>query len=38
MAKSEVVLDPGDDEAYDFVVAVAAGTIDEVSDIVSFIE
>jgi hypothetical protein len=27
------VLDPGDDEAYDVVVAVAAGTTDEVGDI-----
>jgi death on curing protein len=33
LAKNDVVLDPGDDEAYDFVVAVAAGTIDEVSEI-----
>jgi death-on-curing protein len=33
LAKNDVVLDPGDDEAYDLVVAVAAGTIDEVSDI-----
>lgn len=42
LAKNDVVLDPGDDEAYDFVVAVAAGTIDEVSDIAavlaSFVE
>jgi death on curing protein len=33
LAKNDVVLDPGDDEAYDLVVAVAAGRIDEVSDI-----
>jgi death on curing protein len=33
LAKNEVVLDPGDDEAYDLVVAVAAGTIDEVGEI-----
>jgi death on curing protein len=33
LAKNEVVLDPGDDEAYDLVLAVAAGTVDEVSDI-----
>jgi death on curing protein len=33
LAKNDVVLDPGDDEAYDFVVAVAAGTIDDVSDV-----
>jgi death on curing protein len=33
LAKNDVVLDPGDDEAYDLVVAVAAGTMDEVSDI-----
>jgi hypothetical protein len=26
-------LDPGDEDAYDLVVAVAAGTVDEVSDI-----
>ena len=42
LAKNDVVLDPGDDEAYDLVVAVAAGTIDEVSDIAvvlaSFVE
>ena len=33
LAKNDVVLDPGDDEAYDLVVAVAAGTVDEVGDI-----
>lgn len=33
LAKNDVVLDPGDDEAYDLVVAVAAGRIDEVGDI-----
>ena len=33
LAKNDVTLDPGDDEAYDLVVAVAAGTIDEVGDI-----
>ena len=33
LAKNDVVLEPGDDEAYDLVVAVAAGTADEVSDI-----
>jgi death on curing protein len=33
LAKNDIVLDPGDDEAYDLVVAVAAGTIDEVGDI-----
>ena len=42
LAKNDVVLDPGDDETYDLVVAVAAGTVDEVSDIAavlaSFVE
>ena len=42
LAKNDNVLDPCDDEAYDLVVAVAAGTIDEVSDIAavlaSFVE
>ena len=42
LANNDVVLDPGDDEAYDLVVAVAAGTVDEVSDIAavlaSFVE
>ena len=33
LAKNDIVLDPGDDEAYDLVVAVAAGTVDEVSEI-----
>jgi death-on-curing protein len=32
-AKNGVVLDPSDDEAYDLVVAVAAGAIDEVDEI-----
>ena len=42
LAKNDVVLDPGDDEAYDLVVAVAGRRIDEVSDIAavlaSFVE
>ena len=42
LAKNEVVLDPGDDEAYDLVVAVAAGSVNEVSEIAaalaSFVE
>jgi death-on-curing protein len=33
LAKNEVVLDPSDDEAYDLVVAVAAGEIDDVKEI-----
>jgi death-on-curing protein len=33
LAKNDVVLDPGDDEAYDLVIAVAAGTIDAVDEI-----
>ncbi|MGH2946327.1 MAG: type II toxin-antitoxin system death-on-curing family toxin [Solirubrobacteraceae bacterium] len=33
LAKNDVVLDPDDDEAYELVVAVAAGRIDEVSEI-----
>jgi prophage maintenance system killer protein len=33
LAKNDVVLDPPDDEAYDLVVAVAAGQIDDVSEI-----
>jgi death-on-curing protein len=33
LAKNDVVLDPDDDEAYELVVAVAAGTMDEVCDI-----
>jgi death on curing protein len=33
LAKNGVVLDPPDDEAYDLVVAVAAGQIDDVSEI-----
>jgi hypothetical protein len=33
LAKNEVVLDPDDDAAYELVVAVAAGEIDEVGDI-----
>jgi death-on-curing protein len=33
LAKNGITLDPDDDEAYDFVVAVAAGTIDEVEQI-----
>ena len=37
LAKNDVVLDPGDDEAYDLVVAVAAGTIDEVGDIAAIL-
>ena len=36
LAKNDVVLDPDDDdEAYDLVVAVAAGTIDDVGEIAS---
>jgi death on curing protein len=33
LAKNDVVLDPGDDEAYDLVVAVAAGAVDDVGEI-----
>jgi len=42
LAKNDIVLDPSDDEAYDLVVAVAAGEIDDVADIAarlaSFVE
>jgi death on curing protein len=33
LAKNGVVIDPDDDEAYDLVIAVAAGTIDDVGEI-----
>jgi death-on-curing protein len=33
LAKNDVVLDPGDDEAYALVVAVAGGTRDDVAEI-----
>jgi death-on-curing protein len=33
LAKNDVVLDPDDDAAYDLVVAVAAGAIDDVAEI-----
>ena len=33
LAKNHVLLNPGDDEAYDLVVAVAAGTLEEIGDI-----
>jgi len=33
LAKNDIVLDPDDDEAYDLVVAVAAGQIDDVGAI-----
>lgn len=33
LAKNDVELDPKDDDAYDLVIAVAAGTIDEVDEI-----
>ena len=33
LAKNGVVLDPDDDQAYDLVVGVAAGTIDDVTEI-----
>ena len=33
LAKNDVELDPEDDEAYDLVVAVANGDIDDVSEI-----
>jgi death-on-curing protein len=33
LAKNDLVLDPEDDEAFDLVVAVASGTIDDVGDI-----
>ncbi len=33
LAKNDVVLDPEDDQAFDLVVAVAAGTIDDVGEI-----
>ena len=42
LAKNDVVLDPSDDEAYELVVAVAAGSVDEVGEIAavlaSFVE
>ena len=38
LAKNGVTLDPGDDEAYDLVVAVAAGTIDDVGEIARILE
>jgi death on curing protein len=34
LAKNGVVLDPTDDEAYDLVVAVAAGEVDDLGEIV----
>jgi death-on-curing protein len=33
LAKNDITLDPDDDEAYEFVVAVAAGAIDDVDAI-----
>jgi len=33
LAKNDIELDPQDDEAYDLVVAVAAGAIDDVGEI-----
>ena len=33
LAKNDVILDPDDDEAYGFVVAMAAGEVDDVSEI-----
>jgi death-on-curing protein len=33
LAKNDIVLDPDDDAAYDLVVAVAAGAIDDVGEI-----
>jgi death on curing protein len=33
LAKNGIELDPEDDDAYDLVVAVAAGTIDEADEI-----
>ena len=38
LAKNDIALDPDDDEAYDLVVAVAAGTVDEVGDIAAALE
>jgi death-on-curing protein len=38
LAKNDILLDPGDDETYDLVVAVAAGSVDEVSDIAAALE
>jgi death-on-curing protein len=35
LAKNEIVLDPATDDAYDLVVAVAAGELDDVADIAS---
>ena len=35
LAKNEVSLDPPEDEAYDLVVAVAAGDLDDVTEIAS---
>ena len=33
LAKNDVILDPGDDEAFDLVVAVAAGEVDDVTEL-----
>ena len=38
LAKNGVILDPEDDAAYDLVVAVAAGEIDDVSEIARVLE
>jgi death on curing protein len=35
LAKNDIVLDPDDDAAYELVVSVAAGTIDDVGEIAS---
>jgi death-on-curing protein len=38
LAKNDVILDPADDAAYDLVVAVAAGDIDDVGEIARVLE
>jgi death-on-curing protein len=38
LAKNDVLLDPDDDAAYDLVVAVAAGEIDDVGEIAQALE
>jgi death on curing protein len=37
LAKNDIELDPQDDEAYDLVVAVAAGAIDDVGEIAAIL-
>jgi death on curing protein len=38
LAKNDVILDPDDDAAYDLVVAVAAGEVDDVGEIAQALE